>query len=195
MPTGGVLRTLGPAGFVGCVTALLLVDLAGWRRSGPLRRGGEPRSAHGSTLQRAGRTSSATLLPAGAGLSALAWSAVGPAPPVLRFLLAAGGLVVAVSGVASRVVALEVSPGVLTVRYAVGSPVALPWTEVTSLRPPRWPLGAWRVIGSPRGCSLMASDLLRAAWALDAVVHGAGLRFAAGAWRRPGEAATVSRTA
>lgn len=95
------------------------------------------------------------------------------------------GAVVAVSGLTARVVAFEVEDAGLVVRYAARPSFELLWSDCVELRPPRTPLGGWRVIGVDRSRTLMPSDVLGNAWVLEAVVVRSGLLFRDRSWRSP----------
>jgi hypothetical protein len=124
-------------------------------------------------------------VPGTAGVAALAWSgAAGFGPRGIHVVLALGGALVAVSGFAARVISVEVAGCGLTVRYAARRPFERSWSDLHTLRPPRWPLGGWRVVGDSGSRTLMPSDLLGAESLLDAIVHGASLRFSGREWRR-----------
>ena len=123
----------------------------------------------------------------------MAWGGWGPGPPATRFVMAAGGLLVAVSGFAGRVGTVEVNADALWVRHAARRPFALSWSEVRMLRAPRWPLGGWCVIGARGRRTLMPSDLLGHEWVLGAVIDRAGLRFVGGEWTRARREIPVSR--
>ena len=102
----------------------------------------------------------------------------------------AGGLIasgfVLVSGLAGLVTGLSsLRDGIVVRRAALGDRKAR-WERVQRVIPPRWPLGAWRILGEGRAISLMPSDLLGAEAALAELVRGAGLRFDGRTWRRPG---------
>jgi hypothetical protein len=102
---------------------------------------------------------------------------------------------VAFSGFTARVGSLDVAGGGLTVRYAARRPFEVSWSDLRELRPPRWPLGGWRLIGEAGSRTLMPSDLLGQEWVLHAIIDRAGLRFGEGAWIRACGQAQVSRTA
>ena len=101
----------------------------------------------------------------------------------------------AASGFAARVGSLEVAGGGLTVRYAARRPFEVSWSDLRELRPPRWPLGGWRLIGEAGSRTLMPSDLLGHEWVLDAIIDRAGLQFGEGAWIRACRQTPVSPTA
>src|SRR5205823_4960392 len=83
---------------------------------------------------------------------------------------------VLLSGVAARVTELVAMPGGLVVRRAaLRGRVALA-VRVRQVVPPRWPLGAWRIVGDGPAISLMPSDVLGSEGLLAALVGAAGLR-------------------
>jgi hypothetical protein len=108
------------------------------------------------------------------------WVAVGRAGGV-----AAGGFVL-VSGLVARVTRLSSLPDRVVVRRAALGDREARLARVVRVVPPRWPVGAWRILGDERAISLMPSDLLGAEEALAGLVRGAGLRFDGRTWRRPG---------
>lgn len=190
-----ILRWIAPVLFFMCVGVVVAVGAVTWRRTAPLRKGRGPPGHRPRLIAETSRTSRATLVPGVAGGAAAAW-ATASGPPLGRGTLAVGGILVAVSGVIARVTAVEVTPTGLVVRYAARRPFELPWGACRVLRPPRWPLGGWRVMGPAGNRALMPSDLLGSERMLDGIIGGAGLRFAGREWRRPTEAdrEAVSRT-
>ncbi len=192
---------------VGLATALLAVDLVSWRRTRPMRRGtplaappgmergpGPPRTAPAD----GGCTSLATTLAAAVGAAtALAGGSLAPGRP-LRAALAAAGAFVAAAGVVWRVTRIEWDERHLRVGYAGRGPRIVAWGQLTALRPPRSPLGGWRLEtgreGRHAGPVLMASDLLGHEAVLAAAILHAGLRFDGRSWSRPNAGAGGRRT-
>ena len=155
-----------------------------WRRSAALRLGTFI-PGMGERPWRT-RTSPTTWLAAAAGAcgAGLAATSDWAAPIRIAGLVAAG--FVMVSGLTARVTGFDEEPGGVVVRRA-----ALPYRAARAARvreviPPRWPLGAWRVVGDGPPISLMPSDLLGSEPALARLVDDAGLRFDGRRWRRPG---------
>ena len=128
-------------------------------------------------------------------MAAAAWGLAGLGLGHGQILLAGGGLLVAASGLTARVVSVEVAPAGLAIRYSLRRPFELPWRDLRVVRPPRWPLGGWRLTGHEGGRTLMPSDLLGHEWVLVTVVDRAGLRFGEGAWTRECPQPPVSRPA
>jgi hypothetical protein len=169
--------------FCALFVALCVTGLLSWKRSAPLRHGrASPRSAGGRWRTRSSRT---TWLAAAAGAGTMGvcaasdWAALGRAAGA-----AAGGFVL-VSGLAARVTGLSPRREGLVVRRAVLPDREARWTQVRKVIPPRWPLGAWRILCEGGVISLMPSDVLGAEAALAALVLGAGLWFDGRTWRRP----------
>lgn len=170
------------------VGSLWLVSIAGWVRTGGLRRGmcgsGLIREHH-PLLARVS-TSHATFLPGMAGglivmIAGLQTAAYTSVPSIALGVVGAG---ITWMGFAARVASLEFGPSGMAVRYAARSPFTLAWDDVTTLAPPRWPLGGWRLVGSKGSRVLMGSDLFGHEGLLATVIDAAGLRFENGAWRR-----------
>jgi len=177
------------------------VDLASWRRTAPLRRG-EARAGNGPPAVRRGpegfaerwaasdppaaRRTSATTWLASATAGSVAVAAVLAATPwtLVRAGALAGAGMIALGGLAERVVGVEVAPGELVVRRAGVPDQRARWAEIRELRPPRLPLGAWRIRSEGRVISLMPSDLLRGERALVETVRRSGLAFDGSVWRR-----------
>ena len=191
-----VLRWIAPGLFLICVAVVAAVGIVSWGRTAPIRRGRGPPRRRPLPVAQASRTSRASFVPGLAGTAALAWSETAQfGPPALQIVLALGGALVAVSGFTARVASLDVAGGGLTVRYTARPPFKVSWSDLRELRPPRWPLGGWRLIGEARSRTLMPSDLLGQEGVLDAMIDRAGLRFGEGAWIRVCKPAQVSRTA
>jgi hypothetical protein len=159
-----------------------------WARTTNLRKGqvGGFHPAPGPPP--AGRTSPVTYAPATAGV-AITWmgyvAAASGAGPLLVFALSIAGATVAISGLAGRVTAIMVVPGGLVVRYAGRHAYTIAWGECASVRPPRWPLGGWRIERTDGAARiLMPSDMHGLDWVVPAAVRRAGLRFEGGRWRR-----------
>src|SRR5205814_390852 len=72
----------------------------------------------------------------------------------------------------------------MVIRYARSPPHAVPWAGFVALRPPRWPMGGWRLDASAGSRSLMPSDLWGNEDVLDAIVERAGLTFDGRSWSR-----------
>jgi len=156
--------------------------VACWRRLAPLRSG----SACGPWPPPQAGSSRTTWLAAVAGAAVISVAATeGARPAWLRGALAAWGAFVLVAGIAGRVTAVVVSDDGVVVRRVFLPDRTIGSNEVRRIVPPRWPLGAWRIEGEMRACSLMPSDLRGAEAALAALVVNAGLRFRDGAWVRP----------
>jgi len=101
----------------------------------------------------------------------------------------APGAFVAVTGFAARVVALESTGRGLVIRYAARRSFFVPWSGCVELRPPRTPLGGWRVSARGGSRTLMPTDVLGHERMLAALVTGSELVFQGGAWRaRPASA-------
>ncbi len=128
-------------------------------------------------------------------MAAAAWGGAGVGLRAAQILLAGGGVLVTVSGFMARVVSVEAAPAGVVIRYSRRRPFELPWGDLRMLRPPRWPLGGWRLMGDAGSRTLMPSDLLGQEWVLDAIIDRAGLRFGEGAWIRACRQTPVSRTA
>lgn len=99
-------------------------------------------------------------------------------------VLAIWGGAVAISGVRSRVTGLSADREGFVVRYAARRPVVFPWGDWLVLRPPRWPLGGWVLVGRTARRTLMPSDVLGQEQALESIVAFAGLRHDGRAWVR-----------
>jgi hypothetical protein len=126
------------------------------------------------------------LLAGFAGLSLVAVGALGlrrglvPAAGVM-----APGMFIAVSGFAARVVALASTVEGLVIRYAARRPFLVPWSGCVELRPPRTPLGGWRLSTRRGSRTLMPTDVLGQERVLDALIMGSGLVFQGRSWRAP----------
>jgi hypothetical protein len=195
MKASDLLRWLGPGVFGSLMVAVVGMGAASWWRTAGFRIGRVPIARSPPLLDAPVRTSRATLIPGWAGVAALAWGGAGYGSPGTRLVLVLGGLLVAVSGFAARVVALEIGRDRLIIHYSRRPAFCLSWAEIRMLGAPRWPMGGWRVLGERRRRTLMPSDLLGREWALSAVVQRAGLRFIEGVWRRTSDEPAVSRGA
>ena len=190
---GPILEAMALGIVAGVLVCLWLVGMVVWTRTRPLRRGEPPRPPAGP---RRTRTGAATHLAwaGGAALAAWGWlSASGGRPWGWGF--AAGGLVVVATGWARRVTEVAARPSGMRIGYRTGRAFELRWEDCRSVRPPRTPLGAWRIEGRAGSRSLMPSDVLATRWALETTIAQPGLVFRSGAWRRPGLAGvTAPRT-
>lgn len=156
---------------------LAAVGMVSWRRTAPLRRAlahparnpthrDRPVEGRGPVPPGPGRhgTSPSTFLAAAAGgaigLGGLVLALSERGPPRLGLAIAALGAGVVGGGLTARVTALEVGRTALVVRYALRRPFVLSWVSCTAVRPPRWPLGGWRLLGPAGSRTLMPSDLL-----------------------------------
>jgi hypothetical protein len=175
------------------VGALFATGIASWYRTFALRSGTGRRAGSRPThVPSAHRTSRLTCLAAAGGM-ALVTMGIGQAFAshhrwVMATTSTAAGLFVARSGVRMRVTLIELDVHGILIRYARSPPHAIPWIGFVALRPPRWPMGGWRLDGSAGSRSLMPSDLWRNEEVLDAIVERAGLTFDGRAWRRVGDA-------
>jgi hypothetical protein len=97
----------------------------------------------------------------------------------------APGAFIAVSGFAARVVALESTGRGLVIRYAARRPFVVPWSGCVELRPPRTPLGGWRVSAVGGSRTLMPTDVLGHERILEDLIVGSGLVFRGHSWRAP----------
>jgi hypothetical protein len=170
------------------LASLLAVDLLSWARCADLRRGRVPGFARSEPLgpprlDPGSRSSRTTWLAAAAGAGLAVRGAVGLDRAAGTLVLAAG-LAVALAGVARRVRAVEAASRELLVRYGVGPPFRLPWSACSTIRPPRTPVGAWRLVGPAGAARLMPSDLLGREVVLRVLVERSGLRFDGRAWTR-----------
>lgn len=162
---------------------LLALGLASWRRTRRLR-GGMP-VLFASRIRIAARSSPATWLAACTGASIWVWGALSIAEGLrLGWLPLIGGALVSVSGFRRRVTAVAADDRGLTIRYQAAMPFTASWTACQGLRPPRSPLGGWRIQAGGAATTLMPSDLWGHEELLDAVVDSALLRFDGRAWRR-----------
>jgi hypothetical protein len=186
----GAIWALASGTLAACIIILLRVGLSCWRRTARLRCGDaaalrlQPR-----TPVAGGRTSMLTYAPAIAGVAVVAMcalAAISMAHPFVALGLAAGGFVVAVSGLWGRVTAINFNQDGVIVHYAWRGPFSVRWTECSAIRPPRWPLGGWeirRADGHAR--LLMPSDLLGLERLLAQAVARSHLVFDRRGWLRP----------
>ena len=86
------------------------------------------------------------------------------------------------SGVRSRVTGLAVGPDALVVSYAARPPFAIAWSDFVALRPPRWPLAGWGLVGAGTRRTLMPSDVLGQERALESIVGFADFVFDGRNW-------------
>jgi hypothetical protein len=160
---------------------LVVVGISSWRRTAPLRLGGpQPPPRAMRTL-----SSPSTRLAGATGGAAFLWGllVVRSGRP-LGAVAGLWGAVVAVSGVRSRVTGLSVDRDGFVVRYASRGPFSMAWNDWVTLRPPRWPLGGWVLVGRAGRRTLMPSDLWGQEQSLGSIVGFAGLRFDGRAWVR-----------
>jgi hypothetical protein len=176
---------LSAIAFFGLSGVLLAVGLVSWRRTERMRRGrplvrAPPGSGGPSS------TSRLTWLAAWAGASATTWGiTVAGTHEGAGLALVAGGAFVAVTGARGRVTSIQADRDGLTVCSSGGRPFVLSWPDVEVVRPPRTPLGGWRVQGRIGARTLMPSDLWGSEAVLPLVTRSAGLRFDGHRWRRP----------
>jgi hypothetical protein len=171
------------------VVALFAIDSVSWARTSSLRDGARlsPWTAH-LTHRRVHRTSALTLLPALAGatlglagVASLAFRPRAARSPVAALCIAAGVLVTEVA-VRKRVTSIELGSGEMAVLYARSPPRRLPWSGWRAVRPPRWPLGGWRLVSNGHGVTLMPTDLWGLERILERAILTAGLRFDGRDW-------------
>jgi hypothetical protein len=168
------------------VGVLVVVALVSWYRTAQLRHGAVTKARDPPDCASCS-TSPATFLAATAGVAALAWGAVlaWGGQRTVGLLLAGVGSFVASAGAVARVAGFRLSTEGFAVLYARRPPFAACWDEIGALRPPRVPLGGWRVTDVRGGRStLMPSDLLGHESILDLIVVRASLRFDGLAWSR-----------
>jgi hypothetical protein len=174
------------ASFFLLVGILVAVGVASWTRTAPLRRGKIPQ-ARDPPGRASVSSSAATFLAAMAGVAAAAWGAIaaGEGHRIVGVLLVAAGLFIGAAGSVARVAGLRVGADGFVVLFTRRPPFAASWTEIAALRPPRSPLGGWRVTNL-RGdrWTLMPSDLLGHEELLDLIVVCASLRFDGRNWSR-----------
>ncbi len=160
---------------------LVAVGAWSWRRTSSLRLGSE--LAAPAPMRT--KSSATTRIAGAAGGSVCLWGAlVVAAGRPLGAIVALWGGVACVSGIRSRVTSLRVDHEGFDVRYAGRRPFAPAWGDVVALRPPRWPLGGWVLVGRMERRTLMPSDVLGQEQSLESIVGFAGLRFEGGAWVR-----------
>lgn len=191
----------GLAGGLGWMGAL---GVASWKRTGSVRRGHFPEGRF-PDQPAVVRTSWLTFLPASTGgaLVAAAGGSVagdlanGRAPPQGVLALGVIGIAVAVAGIATRVIELEIDEEALVVRYRLRTDFVARWDRVSALSPPRLFLGGWSVKVRPAGPDgpnavrvLMPSDLWGHEWILEAVAERSGLTYHRGRWVRERNHAT-----
>lgn len=167
------------AAFFLATAGLVLLGLVSWRRTARLRRGDLGGRAPPGPASIS--TSWVTRIAGWAGVAAFAWGA-SVAPFGLAML--AGGAFVAFTGFRSRVTRIETGPHGVTVAFALKPPFHLSWPDLVAVRPPRTPLGGWRLVGRGIGRTLMASDLWGHEDLLRVAVAAAGLDFGGGRWAR-----------
>jgi hypothetical protein len=172
------------ASFFLVVAVLFAVDLVSWFRMGALRRGTIPRAPNPPKHPEC-PSSVATFLASMAGLAAAAWGAVATAEGhrSVGGLLVMAGLFIAVAGSVGRVTGIRAGAEGFVVLFARRQPFTASWTEIAALRPPRSPVGGWRVTNI-RGdrWTLMPSDLLGHEALLDMIIVRASLRFDGRSW-------------
>ena len=180
--TGAVmaLTAVGPALPLGAV------GWVGWGRTKDLRRG-RAIAAVGPDRGEI-RTSRATFIPAGCGISVLAAGLLlagvrtGRGPPVGAILLISAGVAIAAAGLAARVTCIVLDGRGLSIRFGARRRFAVEWADVAGLSPPRWPLGGWAVRSRSGMRLLMPSDLLGHESVLASIVVRARLRFDGREW-------------
>jgi len=181
-----VWRQAPMASFFFLVSILLAVGLGSWIRTAPIRRG-EILQARDPPGRASDSSSAATFLAAIAGVAAAAWGAIaaGEGQRTVGVFLVAAGLFIAAAGSVARVAGLRAGAEGFVVLFARRPPFAASWIEIAALRPPRSPLGGWRVTNL-RGdrWTLMPSDLLGHEALLDLIVVRASLRFDGRSWSR-----------
>jgi hypothetical protein len=164
------------------VLALVWVDAVSWRRT----RGLRTKRKMGERLPEisaVSRSSPTTYLAACAGAALLATGLTSIDGVVWPSLcLAVAGLFVLVTGLAWRVRGFRYNGEVLVVRYAMRPSWVVPLGACRELRPPRLPVGGWRVRTADGGRTLMPSDLLGNEWVLTAIVARAGWSFDGRTW-------------
>lgn len=183
---GGVeaVRELAAAGAVGAFAGLCGVGVLCWWRTAPLRRGrtdGKVGPPHGRLA-----SSPSTWLAAASGASFLAWGASSlHRSPALGGVAALSGAFVTVSGIRSRVVAIEVGTDRLIVRRAFRAPLEVAWDRLAEIRAPATPIGGWRFLAEGCPVTLMPSDLLLNEAVIRLAIDRAGLRPEGRRWIRP----------
>jgi hypothetical protein len=177
-----VATGISAAAFFGLTSVLLLIGVVSGLRTRGLRRGRpEGRAPPGSWVS--SPTSRLTWVAAWAGASAAMWGVTVTGGNGLAGLaLMVGGAFVVLTGARGRVTSIEADGEALTIRSARGRPFALAWADVVVLRPPRTPLGGWRVQGKTGARTLMPSDLWGSEAVLALVTRSAGLRFDGRRW-------------
>jgi hypothetical protein len=173
-----------------CFTILLIVGLSCWRRTGSLRHGGTtPHAPRPEAATRGGRTSSVTYVPAVAGVAIVAVGSLAAAPmprALLPLGLATAGVIIALSGLSGRVTAIDLQHDDLVVHYTGRPSFRVPWREFASIRPPRWPLGGWKIRRADGAARvLMPSDLLGFEPLMALAVARSNLVFGGRGWARP----------
>jgi hypothetical protein len=166
--------------FFALCAALGAVGVTSWRRTRGIRRGSPRGWAPPAAVS--GRTSRLTWLAALAGAAGAAWGAVADGIGPTRLGLLAGGGFVAIAGSRSRIRQIAADQTGLTVRAARGPPFFLAWGDLSSLRPPRVPVGGWRFQGRSGSTTLMPSDLWGIERVLQFAIAAAGLRFDGRGW-------------
>ncbi|HYT30145.1 MAG TPA: hypothetical protein VEN82_05160 [Actinomycetota bacterium] len=174
------------------LAALLAVGLISFRRTRALRHGERPpdRPLPGPRS----RTSPTTRLAGAAGVLVAGLAAVGGprSSPLATLVPFAWGGLIAVTGIAGRVVGIEVRDQALTIRYAARPAFVLPWSELHRLRPPATALGGWRLASARGARTLMPSDLLGNEGVLGSAILRAGLAFDGRCWRTPRDHAAAA---
>jgi hypothetical protein len=162
---------------------LLAVDLRSWHRTAPLRLGRLPTRPAPVCTTSSPTTRIAWL--AGASVGACGLLLILTSRPT-GAPVALVGTAIAVSGIRSRVTGLAVRRDGLVVRYAARAPFAIAWTDCVALRPPRWPLAGWGLVGCGAHRTLMPSDVLGQEAGLESIVGFADFVFDGRDWvRRP----------
>jgi hypothetical protein len=175
VPPVRAVSAIYAASFFALGTALVAVGLASWRRTREIRMSEEASPAPPQPIS--ARTSRLTWLAAEAGLAATLWGASildTSTAPGLGLL--AGGTFVTMTGLLGRVTHIHADGHGMTIRYAGRGTFDLAWQDLTSLHPPRTPLGGWRFQGRTGTRTLMPSDLWGMEGLLRFAVREAGLR-------------------
>jgi hypothetical protein len=172
---------------------LFAVGLTGFRRTRRLRHGhrGPGPAVRRPVARPVAPTSRTTHLAGAGGLLVALLAVVGAprTPPWATAVAMAWGALIAATGIAGRVAALEVRDEGLTIRYERRPPFRLPWPDLRRIRPPATPLGGWRLEGVSGSRTLMPSDLLGNEAVIETGILRAGLAFDGRCWRAPDVAA------
>jgi hypothetical protein len=171
--------------FWALMTALGIVGWASWRRTTRLRKGTSPdQPASKPDIVRSSRT---TFLAAATGASVAIAGGLSVArnpPNPIALVVSALGVWILAGGLWSRVAGFETFGSGLVLHYGRRHSFRVIWAECRSLRPPRWPMGGWRLATEGGSQTLMPSDVLGNEWMLEHVVRSAGLSFYGRKWIR-----------